>query len=83
MEHDLRNDKLIKELCNAIWKKYYKNEHKGSWASLNTNELYRLLLQEVVELMNSIEEKDFVNAIDEAADIALFASFLADPNRDN
>jgi len=77
----MRDDKLIKKLHKAIDLEFQANSWKGTWKGYTNEQVRGLLFKELNELFTSVEIKDFDNAILEAADIALFSVFLADPDR--
>ena len=72
---------LIQSLHKAIDRKFEINSWKGHWRDLSTDNLVGKMLHEVGELMESVDIRNFDNAIYEAADIALFAAMVADENR--
>ena len=77
----MRDRELIDKLHAAIDKKFEANGFKGTWKNYTNDKIRGLLFQELNELFTSIEEGDWDNALFEAADIALFAVFLADKDR--
>lgn len=80
-----RDEKLIDQLVSAIYRKFRdpKNQAKGeSWKQMSDAEILLRLAEEKNELVESVDQGDFANAIDEAADIAIFAAFYADKERE-
>jgi len=77
----MRERELVDKLHAAIDQKYAENEWKGTWRNLTNEQCRGLMFKEINELFTSIEDGDFENAILEAADIALFCVFFADPER--
>lgn len=76
-----RNREIVDKLIKSIDDKFQEKAYKGHWYDLETNELCKLLAAEIIELINAIYDLDFDNAIREAADVALYAAFIADPVR--
>lgn len=77
----MRSEKVVDELVSSIYKKYRANDHKGeTWKEMSTDELNVLLMNEAYELMEDVlDGKD--GAMDEAADVAIFAAFIASKER--
>ena len=76
-----RDREIIDKLIKSINDKFQEKSYKGYWYELENNELCELLAAEIIELINAIYDLDFDNAIREAADVALYAAFIADPVR--
>lgn len=76
-----RDRAIVDKLIDAINRKFEANSHKGTWHNLKDSYILRLLAAEVDELVEAKDNRDYDNAIDEAADVALFAAFYADPER--
>ena len=78
---EARDRTIVDKLINSINYKFEVNAHKGTWADMSDEEVLVRLAEELNELIESVGKLDLLNAIDEAADIALFAAFYADPRR--
>lgn len=77
----MRDRAIIDKLVEAIYRKFEANNYKGTWTNMSDEEVLCRLCEELNELTEAVSILDFTNAIDEAADIALFAIFFADPKR--
>jgi len=77
----VRDRAIVDKLIEAINRKFEANTHKGTWTNMSDEEVLVRLTEELNELIESVGKLDLLNAIDEAADIALFAAFFADPQR--
>ena len=78
-----RDEAVIDNLVENIYKKYRlpKNQAKGGHLNYTTPELVKLLHVELEELLESAVKLEYDNTFKEAADIAIFAAFIADPER--
>ncbi len=78
-----RDEAVIDKLVENIYKKYRlpKNQTKGGHLNMTTKELVKDLLVEVFELIEAVEKLEYDNTFQEAADVANYAAFLADPER--
>ena len=77
----MRDRTIIDKLHEAIDRKFAANAHKGTWTNMSDSETLERMVEEIDELVDATMKHDFSNAIDEAADVALFAAFYADPVR--
>lgn len=77
----MRDRTIVDKLIEAINRKFEKNEHKGTWTDMSDEEVLVSLSEKLNELTESVGKLDMLNAINEAAGIALFAAFYADPKR--
>jgi len=77
----MRDRAIVDKLIEAINRKFEANAHKGTWTNMSDEQVLVRLTEELNELIESVSKFDLLNAIDEAADIALFAAFFADPKR--
>lgn len=77
----MRDYRLIQQLHEAIDRKFEQNTYKGTWRNMKDTEILSALEIEKTELIESRLMGDHTNAIDEAADVALYALFYADPLR--
>ena len=77
----MRDRAIVDKLIEAINRKFEANTHKGTWTNMSDTEVLSRLCEELNELTVSVDSLDLINAIDEAADVALFSAFYADPKR--
>ncbi len=77
----MRDRAIVDKLIEAINRKFEANAHKGTWTNMSDGETLGLMVKEIDELVDAVHKHDFNNAIEEAADTALFAAFYADPQR--
>ena len=77
----MRDRTIVDRLIEAINRKFEANAHKGTWTDMSDEKVLVRLAEELNELIDSVGKLDLLNAIEEAADIALFAAFFADPKR--
>ena len=77
----MRDRVIVDRLIEAINRKFEANTHKGTWTDMSDEEVLSCMVEEIDELVDAVDKNDFNNAIDEAADVALFAAFYADPRR--
>jgi len=63
-------------MFDAMIYKLRKNSHKGRWEHARTAEYMAKLREEVVELSNAVEERNTVEIVLEAADVANMALIL-------
>ena len=77
----MRDYRLIQQLHEAIDRKFEQNSFKGTWRNMKDTEILTKMEIEKSELIESRMKGDHTNAIDEAADVALYAVFFADPLR--
>jgi hypothetical protein len=77
----MRDYKLIQQLHEAIDRKFEQNKYKGTWRNMKDTEILSAMEIEKTELIESRLAGDHINAIDEAADVSLYAVFYADPQR--
>ena len=77
----MRDRAIVDKLIEAINRKFEANTHKGTWTNMSDNETLGRMVEEIDELVDAVDKHDFSNAIDEAADVALFSAFYADPKR--
>ena len=74
----MRDRKVIDDLIAAIEKKWEMNYHKGeSWKQMTDREAMALLHAEEDELLVDVIKRSWDTAMDEAADVAICAAFLA------
>jgi hypothetical protein len=76
----MRDYSLIQQLHEAIDRKFEQNKHKGTWRNMKDSEVLTAMCVEMDELVEARMEKTS-DPIDEAADVALYAIFYADPQR--
>jgi len=77
----MRDHRIIQQLHEAIDRKFEQNKFKGTWRNMKDMEILSALEIEKGELIESRLLGDHTNSIDEAADVALYALFYADPLR--
>ena len=77
----MRDRAIVDRLIESINRKFEANTHKGTWTNMSDEEVLVRLTEELNELIESVGKLDLLNAIDEAADVALFGAFFADPKR--
>ncbi len=77
----MRDYSLIQQLHEAIDRKFEQNFYKGTWRNMKDTEILSAMEVEKTKLIESRLQGDHTNSIDEAADIALYAVFYADPLR--
>lgn len=80
-ESKVRDRTIVDRLIDAINRKFEANAHKGTWTKMSDEEVLVRLTEELNELIESVGKLDLLNAIEEAADVALFGAFFADPER--
>lgn len=77
----MRDYSLIQQLHEAIDRKFEQNFYKGTWRNMKDTEILSAMEVEKTELIESRLAGAHTNSIDEAADVALYAVFYADPLR--
>jgi len=77
----MRDRAIVDKLIEAINRKFEANAHKGTWTDMSDTDVLSRLCEELNELTQAVDTFDLNNAIDEAADVALFSAFYADPKR--
>ena len=77
----MRDRAIVDKLIESINRKFEANTHKGTWTKMSDEEVLSRMVEEIDELAEAVNNQDFSNAIDEAADVALFSAFYADPQR--
>ena len=78
----MRNEKLIDALVSAIYRKFRANDAKGeTWKNIDNDTMSDRIQNEITELEEAVHYENYDNAIDEAADVAIYAAFYADPER--
>ena len=77
----MRDYSLIQQLHEAIDRKFKQNSFKGTWRNMQDTEILTAMEEEKSELIEARLMGDHSNAIDEAADMALYAIYYADPLR--
>lgn len=68
----------VVEFSKHMLVKLRLNSHKGGWENETLARMLKRLNDEVVELTEALDEGDRVHIIEEAADVANFAMFIAD-----
>ena len=68
----------VAQFAAHMRRKLLENTHKGPWRELSSDYLMTLMADEMDELEEALEKGDPKAIIDECADVANFAMFIAD-----
>ncbi len=62
-------------------RKMRANAHKAHWSTVSQSDLFNRLLDEVIEMWDSLYDGTHDDVISECADVANFAAMIADNER--
>ena len=73
----------VHRFANSMEEQLRANDHKGGWANMTHQALYRRLREESSELWHAIQDHDTGAIIKEAADVGNFAMMISENERLN